>query len=78
MSHRHRVESSSLASVGFSPEHNILEVEFRNGHVYEYFGVPLALYEQLLAADSKAAFMNRFIRNRFPQRRLDGSASPRD
>jgi hypothetical protein len=72
---RHHVESSSLASVGFSEEHNVLEVEFNNRRLYEYFGVPRALYEQLLAAQSKGAFMNRFIRHRFPERQVDGSGS---
>ena len=70
MNRRH-VQSSSLASVGFSEEHNVLEVEFNNRRVYEYFGVPRALYEQLLAAESKGAFMNRFIRHHFPERRVD-------
>ena len=65
------VASSSLASVGFSPEHDVLQIEFRNGLVYEYFGVPQGLHEQLLAADSKGAFLNRFVRNRFPFRRVD-------
>jgi hypothetical protein len=64
------VNSSSLASVGFSPEHNVLQVEFRNGLVYEYFGVPQGFHEQLLAADSKGAFFHRFVRSRFPFRRL--------
>ena len=68
------VDSTSLASVMFSPEHNVLEVAFRNGLVYEYFGVPLSLYEQLLAAQSKGAFMHRFIRTRFPYRRIDRPA----
>ena len=65
------VESTSLASVGFSLEHNVLEIEFRNGLVYQYFGVPRALYEQLLAAESKGKFMNRFIRRGFPQQRIE-------
>jgi hypothetical protein len=68
---RSPVKSSSLASVGFSPEHNVLQVEFRNGLVYEYFGVTQGLYEQLLAADSIGAFLNHFVRNRYPFRRLD-------
>ncbi len=65
------VESTSLASVMFSADHNVLEIEFRNGLVYEYFGVPLALYQQLIAAPSKGALVNRFVRGRFPYRRVD-------
>lgn len=62
--------STSLTSVSFSPDTLILEVEFRNGRIYEYLGVSSALYEQLLAAPSKGAFLVRFIRNAFPHRRV--------
>ena len=56
------LESTALTAVTFSPENSILEVEFRNGLTYEYAGVSSALYEQLLAASSKGAFLGRFIR----------------
>ena len=69
------VESTSLASIMFSSEHNVLEVQFRNGLAYEYFGVPTAVYSELLAAPSKGAFLSRFIRNRFPYRRLGQPAT---
>lgn len=65
------VESTSLETVMFSAHHNVLELEFRNGLVYEYFGVPLALYQQLIAAPSKGALVNRFVRGRFPHRRAN-------
>lgn len=63
------LQSSALTAVKFSPESNVLEVEFRNGLIYEYFGVSRSLYEQLLTASSKGAFLGRFIRNCFPYRR---------
>lgn len=69
------VESSSVASVGFSSAHNRLEIEFRNGLSYQYFGVPRALYEQLLAATSKGAFVSGLIRGRFPYKRIETSDS---
>lgn len=71
---RSPVDSSSLASLGYSPLHNVLQVEFRSGLVYEYFGVPRGLYEQLLAAESIGSFFNRFIRSHFPIRKLDHTA----
>ena len=64
------LNSTALTSVSFSPETQILEVEFRNGLIYEYLGVSRSLYQQLLAAPSKGAFLVRFIRNRFPHRRV--------
>ena len=67
---RVHLESSALAAVSFSPESNVLEVEFRDGHVYEYVGVSCSLYEQLLTAPSKGAFLVRFIRDCFPYQRV--------
>lgn len=66
------VDSSSLASVMFSAELNVLWVNFRNGLSYEYFGVPQHVFDELVASASKGSFLNRFIRNRFPYRRLGG------
>lgn len=60
------VESSTLASVSYSPDRRWLELRFRNGRVYRYFEVPLQCYRALLEADSKGAYFNRSIRNRFP------------
>ena len=69
-SQRLSVESACIASVAFSVEENTLQLEFRNGLAYEYFGVPAALYTDLLSTQSKGAFVTRFIRGRFPFRRL--------
>jgi KTSC domain len=64
------LESSALNAVTFSPEMNVLKVEFRNGLIYEYRDVSRCIYEQLLTASSKGAFFGRFIRNCFPSRRV--------
>ena len=63
--------SAALTAVLFSPSTNVLQVEFRNGLVYEYLGVSVGLYEQLLAAPSKGSFFARFIRGRCIHRRVD-------
>lgn len=69
-SQRVSVESACIASIAFSIEENVLQLEFRNGLAYEYFGVPVALYADLLSAQSKGAFVTRFIRGHFPFHRL--------
>jgi hypothetical protein len=63
------VQSSLLASIAYSANAT-LELEFRSGALYRYFAVPHAVFEQLLHADSKGAYFNRNIRNRFPYQRL--------
>ena len=63
---RHPVESRALAAVGYSRRLRALEVEFRRGGTtYRYLNVPRSVYEQLLAADSKAGFYNRHIRGKY-------------
>lgn len=62
---RQQVESSNLASVGYRAEEATLEVEFRNGRVYRYFGVPERVVWELLRAESKGKTFNRRIRNAY-------------
>ena len=39
------VSSSNIAAIGYDPDSGVLEVEFTNGAVYSYSGVPLGEYE---------------------------------
>ena len=66
---RTAVDSSLLSSMGYSIEAT-LELEFRSGAIYRYFAVPQAVFQQLIAAESKGAYFNRHVRNRFRYQRL--------
>jgi KTSC domain len=59
------VASSLLASVAYDADHCILQLEFHSGAVYRYFDVPLSIYQQLMAADSKGSYFNHSIRGCF-------------
>ena len=63
--HREPVESRALAAVGYSRRLRALEIEFKRGGTYRYLDVPLAVYQDLLAAESKAGFYNRNVRGKF-------------
>ena len=65
---REPVESSNLATVGFSD--GVLEIEFRHGGVYQYFNVPVSVYEGLIAAESKGKYFHQFIREKYPYNRI--------
>ncbi|HXH08891.1 MAG TPA: KTSC domain-containing protein [Alphaproteobacteria bacterium] len=65
-----RLDSSSLAAVGYDPQSQTLEVEFRTGRTYRYFHVPLSVHQALLAAPSKGRFFVAEIRTRFPHTRI--------
>lgn len=64
------VESSSLASVGYEPESQVLEVEFRHGGVYQYFDVPASTHSSLLGAKSIGRHFVAEVRNQFEFRRM--------
>jgi hypothetical protein len=60
------VDSSSISSIGYLNNDGILEIEFRNGSIYRLFLVPATVWADLLQSESKGAFFNRFIRDRYP------------
>ena len=66
------VESTSLVSISYATEQSVLELEFRDGSVYSYIEVPPECVHELIAADSKGAYFNRHIRNRFRCQRVSG------
>jgi len=64
------VNSTLLASVIYDAGESILQLEFCDGATYSYFGVPAAIHNGLLIADSKGTYFNRTIRTCFPYIRL--------
>ena len=60
---REPVQSSNLASVGYDISTSVLEVEFLNGSVYQYYGVPAQVHEGLMNAGSKGSYFYQNIRN---------------
>ncbi|MCC6363232.1 MAG: KTSC domain-containing protein [Bryobacterales bacterium] len=59
------VESSTLATVAYDQDRELLELEFRSRTAYRYFAVPAAVHEVLLAATSKGRYFNQAIRGRY-------------
>ena len=72
------VESTTLVTVSYDDARELLELEFCSRAVYEYFSVPAAVHQSLLAASSKGRYFNQAIRGRFPYRLVSGfDAAPR-
>lgn len=59
------VESTALATVGYSKRLRALEIEFRNGAIYRYLEVEPEVYEALINARSKARFYDQNIRRKY-------------
>ncbi|WP_354266695.1 KTSC domain-containing protein [Bradyrhizobium sp. I1.7.5] len=64
------VRSSTLVSVGYDETKQLLEIEFRKNSVYQYSGVPKAVYEQLMAAASKGKVFDQRVRDKFRTSRI--------
>ena len=67
---RYSVASSNIASIGYDAPSQTLEVEFLNGTIYQYYGVPENLYDQLMQAGSKGRFLNTYIKNAYGYSRV--------
>lgn len=64
------VTSSNLCSVGYDEDGQVLEIEFRNGGVYQYYSVPRSIYEGLMNAASHGKYFHAHIRDVFTYRRI--------
>lgn len=59
------VNSSVIARVGYEPFQKRLELTYRDGDVYNYFGVPFSLHRELLESSSIGGFVNARIKGSF-------------
>lgn len=62
---RFPVSSSSVSMIGYDAETQALEVQYNNGGVYQYQGVPQDVFDQLMNAASKGTFINQQIKNSY-------------
>jgi len=67
---RDPVSSSNIMSAGYDAASETLEVEFKDGAVYQYFNVSGAMYDSFMQASSKGQYFNTYIRNSLPFSRV--------
>jgi len=67
---RELVDSSTVLSIGYEPTTSTLEVEFKNGGLYQYYNVPEPIYQQFMASDSKGKFLHAYIKPTYPCSRV--------
>jgi len=70
MMQRTTVASSNMASIGYDPDTQTLEIEFMNGSIYQYFDVPLGVFEGLKNASSHGEFFNEQIKGHYRYARV--------
>lgn len=59
------ITSTNIRAVGYDEDSQTLEVEFNDGSVYQYAGVPIGEHEGLMNADSKGKYHNANIKKRY-------------
>jgi YD repeat-containing protein len=58
-------DSSNIARFRYDGDSNILEIEFQKGGLYQYFDVPVAVFEQMKAASSTGQYFAQNIKGVF-------------
>lgn len=57
------IASTVIPTAGYDAAGRVLEIEFHNGAVYQYFDVPQYVYDDLKSADDPAKYFNQHVRN---------------
>lgn len=63
-------ESSNISRFRYDDAYQILEVEFKNGGVYQYFDVPGAIFAQMQSASSKGQFLAQNVKGHYRYARV--------
>ena len=64
------VASSQLSSVGYDQDTRKLEIQFKNGSIYEYDDVPPETHKELMSSRSTGEYFNKNIKWNFVYRKL--------
>ena len=63
---RKKVDSSIIYSIGYDREESVLEMEFIDGAIYQYPGIPYREYLGLMDSGSQGKYYLRYIRDLYP------------
>jgi len=64
------VVSTNLSRIRYDKNTNTLEIEFHGGRVYQYFDVPIQVFEELKIADSHGKYFNQQIKGHYRYARV--------
>jgi hypothetical protein len=80
---RQKVKSQAIESVGYEPDTETLEIEFKGrgdkpGNVHQYPGFPAAEWAKFQAASSIGSHFAQFIRGKYESFKVENRNSPKD
>lgn len=64
------VTSSNVRSVGYDLATRTLEVEFNNGSVYDYAGVPPDVFAQLMQSPSVGSYLAKSVKPKYTAKKV--------
>ena len=67
---REPVTSPAIASLGYDPASRILEVEQKDGEVYQFQDVSEDTYQQLRSSPSMGQFYRVYVKHIYPSSRV--------
>lgn len=65
--------SSNIEAINYLQLNRLLRINFKNGSVYEWTGVPKRKYEELLEAESKGKYFSAQIKGKYPSVKIKDS-----
>ncbi|NJN90605.1 MAG: KTSC domain-containing protein [Leptolyngbyaceae cyanobacterium SL_5_14] len=60
------VSSSAISEVGYDESTQQMKIKFKQGKIYDFCQVPEYIFQGLLAASSKGAYYNSYIKDKYP------------
>jgi len=67
------VESSDIVSIGYDAKTRLLEIEFKEDRIYQYFDVEPDVYERFMRADSYGEFFFAHITKHYRYKKINGA-----
>lgn len=69
-----RVESSNIEAIGYDEARRTLRIKFKSGQSFDYLGVPIGIYREMMGAESKGKYLTAHVKGRFNSQKLDAVA----
>ena len=67
---RNLVTSSNISSIGYDSNDEILEIEFKDGSVYQYLQTPISEYDAIMNAKSHGQYLAQNVKGKYNFRKI--------